>query len=119
MAESQLVKCSFYGEDPYWGRILSELGSAGIAFEMDRACVSYGGITVCRGGEAAEGHDRRALADLRACLRGFDVVHTHSSKAGALGRTAAHQLGADRIVHTFHGFPFHQFQSWVRRTDSS
>jgi glycosyltransferase involved in cell wall biosynthesis len=66
--------------------------------------------------EIAPLHDRRALADLRACLRGFDVVHTHSSKAGALGRTAAHQLGADRIVHTFHGFPFHQFQSWVRRT---
>jgi glycosyltransferase involved in cell wall biosynthesis len=59
--------------------------------------------------------DRRALADLRACLKGFDVVHTHSSKAGALGRMAAHQLDIGRIVHTFHGFPFHQFQSWPRR----
>jgi glycosyltransferase involved in cell wall biosynthesis len=65
--------------------------------------------------EIAPGHDRRALADLRACLKGFDVVHTHSSKAGALGRLAAHQLGINRIVHTFHGFPFHQFQSWPRR----
>jgi glycosyltransferase involved in cell wall biosynthesis len=59
--------------------------------------------------------DRRALADLRACLKGFDVVHTHSSKAGALGRMAAHRLEIGRIVHTFHGFPFHQFQSWPRR----
>ena len=66
VAESQLVKCSFYGEDPYWGRILSELGSAGIGFEMDRASVSYGGIMVCRGGVAAEGHDRRALAEVMA-----------------------------------------------------
>ena len=66
--------------------------------------------------EIAPFDDRRALGDLRACLRGFDVVHTHSSKAGALGRIAAHQLGVGRIVHTFHGFPFHQFQSWVRRT---
>jgi glycosyltransferase involved in cell wall biosynthesis len=65
--------------------------------------------------EIAPMDDRRALADLRACLKGFDVVHTHSSKAGALGRTAAHQLGVGRIVHTFHGFPFHQFQSWPRR----
>ena len=60
--------------------------------------------------------DRRALADLRACLKGFDVVHTHSAKAGALGRLAAHRLEIGRIVHTFHGFPFHQFQSWPRRT---
>ena len=28
VAQSQLVKCSWYGKDPYWGRIASELGSA-------------------------------------------------------------------------------------------
>ncbi len=66
--------------------------------------------------EIAPADDRRALADLQACLKGFDVVHTHSSKAGALGRLAAHRLETPRIVHTFHGFPFHQFQSWLRRT---
>ena len=66
--------------------------------------------------EIAPRDDRRALADLQGCLKGFDVVHTHSSKAGALGRTAAHRVEVGRIVHTFHGFPFHQFQSWPRRT---
>ncbi len=66
--------------------------------------------------EIAPGDDRRALADLQACLKGFDVVHTHSSKAGAIGRLAAHRVEIPRIVHTFHGFPFHQFQSWLRRT---
>lgn len=60
--------------------------------------------------------DRRALAELRSFLRGFDVVHTHSAKAGVLGRTAAHRAQVGRIVHTFHGFPFHQFQSALRRT---
>jgi glutamate N-acetyltransferase/amino-acid N-acetyltransferase len=61
IAESQLVKCSFYGEDPYWGRIVSELGSAGIAFDLDRVSVSYGGITVCAGGVEAPFQDADAL----------------------------------------------------------
>jgi glycosyltransferase involved in cell wall biosynthesis len=65
--------------------------------------------------EIAPADDRRALADLQVCLRDFDVVHTHSAKAGVLGRTAAHRVQVERIVHTFHGFPFHQFQSPPRR----
>ncbi len=52
IAESQLVKCSWYGSDPYWGRLLSEAGSAGVDFVPERAAVSYGPVTVARGGIA-------------------------------------------------------------------
>jgi glutamate N-acetyltransferase/amino-acid N-acetyltransferase len=61
VAESALVKCSLNGEDPYWGRVVSELGSAGVEFDLERVAVSYGGIAVCIGGEGVE-HDRGAVA---------------------------------------------------------
>ena len=50
VADSLLVKCSINGADPYWGRVASELGSAGVDFDMDRLTIAYGGTTVCRGG---------------------------------------------------------------------
>ncbi|HEX3540603.1 MAG TPA: bifunctional glutamate N-acetyltransferase/amino-acid acetyltransferase ArgJ [Acidimicrobiales bacterium] len=66
IAQSPLVKCSFYGQDPYWGRVVSELGSAGIEFDLDRVEISYGGITVCRGGVAAG--DPGRSADLKKVM---------------------------------------------------
>ncbi len=43
------------------------------------------------------------------------IVHTHSSKAGILGRWAARLAGADIIIHTIHGFGFHDYQSSLIR----
>jgi glutamate N-acetyltransferase/amino-acid N-acetyltransferase len=62
VADSALVKCSLNGEDPYWGRVVSELGSAGVAFDIDRVEIAYGGVVVCRYGVAAE-HDAHAVRD--------------------------------------------------------
>jgi glutamate N-acetyltransferase/amino-acid N-acetyltransferase len=60
VADSNLVKCSLNGEDPYWGRVVSELGSAGVAFDMGRVEVAYGDTVVCRRGVAAD-HDDKAV----------------------------------------------------------
>jgi glutamate N-acetyltransferase/amino-acid N-acetyltransferase len=61
IAENNLVKCSWYGGDPYWGRLLAAAGSSGIAFEPEKTSVSYGGAVVSRGGTDAE-HDEHAVA---------------------------------------------------------
>ncbi len=49
------------GEDAYWGRVASDLGSAGVEFDMDRLTIAYGGITVCDRGMAVP-HDSDAVA---------------------------------------------------------
>ena len=90
------------------GRLIQEAQAAGFEVVVMKRLRS----------EIAPADDRRAHAELKKFLGTgqFDIVHTHSSKAGALGRLAAHHAEVQRIVHTFHGFPFHDFQSRLRRT---
>ncbi len=65
-------------------------------------------------------HDVPAYFHLKKLLRDLkpDIVHTHSAKAGILGRFAAHSIRNTqyairntRIVHTIHGLAFHPYQS--------
>jgi glycosyltransferase involved in cell wall biosynthesis len=57
-------------------------------------------------------HDLFCYRRLRRLLRAIrpDVVHTHSSKAGILGRAAAWAENVPAVIHTVHGLPFHQRQ---------
>ena len=50
IGNNQLIKCSWYGGDAYWGRLLAEAGSCGVEFETEKASVSYAGIMVADGG---------------------------------------------------------------------
>lgn len=56
--------------------------------------------------------DLRALAQIRTAIRSFqaDLVHTHSSKAGILGRLAARLERVEAVVHSIHGFGFTPLQ---------
>jgi len=62
IVENNLVKCSWYGGDPYWGRLLAAAGSAGVEMNVARSFVSYGGIKVAKGGVGIE-HDGDALVE--------------------------------------------------------
>jgi glycosyltransferase involved in cell wall biosynthesis len=88
------------------------------------------GLTVVRLPDLVPWIDpRRDLTTLKVLTRlfvegGYDVVHTHTAKAGALGRIAArraeqvqrHRSRPVLVVHTYHGFPFHSFQPLWRRS---
>lgn len=61
--------------------------------------------------------DGRSIVALAALIRRgrFDLVHTHSTKAGLLGRLAARARPATRVVHSPHGFYFLNFEApWPR-----
>ena len=66
--------------------------------------------------ELAPLKDFKCYRDLREIIRDWkpDVVHTHSSKAGILGRLAAWKENVPCVIHTIHGLAFHPYMNRFR-----
>ncbi len=66
--------------------------------------------------------DLKAYSEIKKIIEEFkpDIVHTHASKAGALGRMAALKMKVPIIVHTYHGHVFEGyfggFKTWIYKT---
>jgi glycosyltransferase involved in cell wall biosynthesis len=61
--------------------------------------------------------DLKAILSIRNILRKEKalIVHTHTPKAGIIGRWAARLAGVPVIVHTYHGFGFSDSMVWWKK----
>ena len=88
----------------------------GILITGSEGIIAAPGITTYR--VSALARKINPVKDIRALIKIFvllwiikpEIVHTHSSKAGILGRWAAFFAGVPVIIHTFHGFGFNDWQ---------
>lgn len=72
IARSMLVKTSWYGTDPNWGRVICAVGYSGVEVEESRITISYDGIPAFNKGEVATS---KTLATLKEAMqkRSFTV----------------------------------------------
>jgi glycosyltransferase involved in cell wall biosynthesis len=108
-----------------WCEHLARLGSQVIVQSNDERALSAiqaaGALGECVNGLT---HPIRPATDAAGVMRlarwmqarRFDIVHTHTSKGGFLGRLAAHLSRVPVVLHTVHGFSFHEFsRPWELR----
>lgn len=64
VADSALVRASFYGGDPNWGRIVGALGASGIEIDPDGIRIAFAGTVVAEDGVASGADEDEVAADL-------------------------------------------------------
>ncbi|WP_018290622.1 bifunctional glutamate N-acetyltransferase/amino-acid acetyltransferase ArgJ [Verrucomicrobium sp. 3C] len=73
VAHSLLVKCSWHGEDPNWGRILAAIGYSGAAVNGERVDIFYNGVQAVAGGARRSRSSARLLREV-ARLPQFTIL---------------------------------------------
>ena len=70
--------------------------------------------------EISPAADARCAAELYFAVRrgGYDIVHSHNPKGGLLGPPVARVAGARRVLHTVHGFLFHDRTQGLQRVEA-
>ncbi|MEX1271008.1 MAG: bifunctional glutamate N-acetyltransferase/amino-acid acetyltransferase ArgJ [Acidimicrobiia bacterium] len=94
IADSALVRSSFFGADPNWGRVLAALGVAGEPVDPDRVQIAYDGTVVCRDGVAARFDD----AELSARLAGNFSVSVQVGTGSGQAVVTTTDLTPDYVV---------------------
>ena len=63
IANSPLVKTAIAGEDPNWGRIVMAIGKAGVALDIEKLSIKFGGLYIIQNGKLSNNYDEAIASD--------------------------------------------------------